>query len=80
MEPLFVSDKDVGKMRSTIKQFVREWSAEVLPQTYQQGQAERDLTFRLIIDEFLLRFPQPKLPNGDRVSVLSPGTSVRGRT
>jgi hypothetical protein len=29
MEPLFVESKDIGKMRSTIKQFVREWAAEV---------------------------------------------------
>ena len=29
IEPLFVDGKDIGKMRSTIKQFVREWSIEV---------------------------------------------------
>jgi len=29
LEPLFVDGKDIGKMRSTIKQFVREWSQEV---------------------------------------------------
>eukprot|EP00826_Nyctotherus_ovalis_P033731 TRINITY_DN2747_c0_g1_i22.p2 TRINITY_DN2747_c0_g1~~TRINITY_DN2747_c0_g1_i22.p2 ORF type:complete len:139 (-),score=26.87 TRINITY_DN2747_c0_g1_i22:853-1269(-) len=29
LEPLFVLSKDISKMRSTIKQFVREWAAEV---------------------------------------------------
>jgi len=29
MEPLFVEPKDIGKMRSTMKQFVREWAVEV---------------------------------------------------
>lgn len=29
LEPMFVETKDISKMRSTIKQFVREWGEEV---------------------------------------------------
>jgi hypothetical protein len=28
-EPLYVEEKDISKMRSTIKQFIRDWSKEV---------------------------------------------------
>ncbi len=65
-EPMFVSDKDVIKMRSTLKQFVREWSEE--------GQPERDCCFKPIIEEVRRNFPKPILPSGERIKVLVPGT------
>jgi len=39
---------DLDKVRSTLKQFVREWS--------QEGQAERDVCFKPLIDEIEARF------------------------
>jgi carnosine N-methyltransferase len=44
---------DMDKVRSTLKQFVREWSYE--------GRAERNACFQPLIDEIEARFPQPEL-------------------
>ncbi len=44
---------DLDKVRSTLKQFVREWSEE--------GKAERDACFQPLIDEIDARFPHPAM-------------------
>ncbi|KAJ3217454.1 Chromodomain-helicase-DNA-binding protein 1-like [Dinochytrium kinnereticum] len=49
-EPVMESDMD--KVRSTLKQFVRDWSAE--------GQAERDATYKPIVDALLQYYPVSK--------------------
>ena len=43
MRPERIKPTDIVKMRSTIKSFVREWSAE--------GASERADSFQVIIDE-----------------------------
>lgn len=44
---------DLDKVRSTLKQFVREWSEE--------GKAERDACFQPLIDEIDALFPHPAM-------------------
>ena len=55
------------KVKTTIKQFYRDWSAEVGCHDNQntlssviQGQAERDSCYKPIIDEIKKRFPPTK--------------------
>lgn len=45
----YIKPMDIGKMRSTLKQFVREWADE--------GAAEREQSFAPIKAEFLKYFP-----------------------
>lgn len=40
----------MDKLKSTIKQFVRDWSED--------GKSERDACYQPIIDEILKQFPQ----------------------
>ena len=42
-KPMFIKPSDIIKMRSTIKSFLRDWSKE--------GQAERDMCYKPIMDE-----------------------------
>ncbi|XP_042189681.1 carnosine N-methyltransferase isoform X2 [Callorhinchus milii] len=58
---------DMDKLKSTIKQFVRDWSAD--------GQAERDTCYQPIIDEILNFFSLDKCNPAD-VSVLVPGAGL----
>jgi len=64
---LKVSHKDVQKMRSTIRQFVRDWST--------QGQKERDECYKPIIEEFKKYFPEP-IVNNKRIRALFPGCGL----
>ncbi|XP_063769931.1 carnosine N-methyltransferase isoform X2 [Pseudophryne corroboree] len=62
-----VSTFDMDKLKSTIKQFVRDWSEE--------GKSERDACYQPIVDEILKSFPKDK---GDvsQVNVLVPGAGL----
>ena len=42
----------MDKLKTTIKQFVRDWSAE--------GQTERDRCYKPVLDEIKQRFPPEK--------------------
>lgn len=44
---------DMEKVRTTIKQFFRDWSEE--------GAAERDLCYKPIIDEIVSRYPPDQM-------------------
>lgn len=68
LEKLSVSYKNITKMRSTVRQLVRDWSSE--------GKHERDLCYKPIISELQHNFPQVYKPNGDKVSVLVPGAGL----
>ena len=61
--------RDVVKMRSTIKQFVRDWSSE--------GAHEREMCYKPIIEEVCARLPpsNPDQPGG-KSSVLHPGAGL----
>ena len=63
------SEFNMGKVRSTLRQFVREWSAE--------GAAEREGTFGLLLKELEARLPVPS-PGSDRPAprVLVPGAGL----
>ena len=68
-KPMYIKPTDVVKMRSTIKSFLRDWSSE--------GQAERDMCYKPIMDEVESYFPNPVDPvTGKRVSVLHPGCGM----
>jgi carnosine N-methyltransferase len=68
LEPLKVSMKDIVKMRSTLKLFIRDWSKE--------GKSERENTYTPILEEFKEYFPENKTRNGERVNVLLPGVGL----
>ncbi|XP_065883816.1 carnosine N-methyltransferase-like isoform X2 [Dysidea avara] len=58
---------DMEKVKTTIKQFYRDWSSE--------GQAERDTCYKPIIDEIKERFPPDKCVPSE-VNVLVPGAGL----
>ncbi|KAM9743531.1 carnosine N-methyltransferase [Menidia menidia] len=58
---------DMDKLKSTIKQFVRDWS--------EAGQAERDTCYKPIIQEIKRLFPSDKY-DVSKVSVLVPGAGL----
>lgn len=49
-KPMFVKPSDIIKMRSTIKSFLRDWAKE--------GQEERDMCYKPIMDEVKSYFPE----------------------
>lgn len=60
--------KDVSKLRSTLKQIVRDWSEE--------GKVERDLCYKPIWEEFRRHFPNNRDSENKRVRVLFPGCGL----
>ncbi|XP_076855168.1 carnosine N-methyltransferase [Brachyhypopomus gauderio] len=58
---------DMDKLKSTIKQFVRDWSEE--------GKAERDTCYKPLIEEIQRQFP-PDQCDVSKVSVLVPGAGL----
>lgn len=62
IEPLNVSAKDIIKLRSTLKLFVREWAEE--------GKPERENCHMRIVNELIAHFPHP---NGQKVLVPGAG-------
>ncbi|XP_021347160.1 carnosine N-methyltransferase-like isoform X2 [Mizuhopecten yessoensis] len=63
----FPTSADMDKVRTTLKQFVRDWSS--------QGQQERDACYRPVIEEIVGRFP-PQLCKRSDVKVLIPGAGL----
>ncbi|XP_072260241.1 carnosine N-methyltransferase [Pyxicephalus adspersus] len=57
----------MDKLKSTIKQFVRDWSEE--------GKTERDTCYQPIIEEILKSFPKDKC-DVSQVSILVPGAGL----
>ncbi|XP_062873897.1 carnosine N-methyltransferase isoform X2 [Trichomycterus rosablanca] len=58
---------DMDKLKSTIKQFVRDWS--------DTGRAERDSCYRPIVEEIQRRFP-PETCDAAEVRILVPGAGL----
>ncbi|XP_023658956.1 carnosine N-methyltransferase [Paramormyrops kingsleyae] len=58
---------DMDKLKSTIKQFVRDWS--------EAGKAERDSCYQPLIDEILKIFPREKC-DVSKVRILVPGAGL----
>ncbi|XP_078252375.1 carnosine N-methyltransferase isoform X1 [Rhinoraja longicauda] len=58
---------DMDKLKSTIKQFVRDWSED--------GMSERDACYQPIIDEILKQFPQDEW-NSANLNILVPGAGL----
>lgn len=64
MEPLEIPYKNSSKVRSTLRQIVRDWSAE--------GEVERNLCYAPIIQELIRIFPDEQRS----ISVLTPGAGL----
>ncbi|KAF7375361.1 Carnosine N-methyltransferase [Mycena sanguinolenta] len=62
------TDFDMDKLRSTLKQFVRDWSAE--------GREEREACYKPMKDALLLHFSDVPAAERGRVRVLVPGTGL----
>ncbi|KAJ7852827.1 N2227-like protein-domain-containing protein [Mycena olivaceomarginata] len=62
------TDFDMDKLRSTLKQFVRDWSAE--------GRDEREACYKPMKDALLLHFSDVPAPERGRVRVLVPGAGL----
>ncbi|KAM4709446.1 carnosine N-methyltransferase [Discoglossus pictus] len=58
---------DMDKLKSTIKQFVRDWSDE--------GKSERDSCYQPIIDEILKTFPKDSC-DVSKINILVPGAGL----
>ncbi|PIO23631.1 hypothetical protein AB205_0045110, partial [Aquarana catesbeiana] len=61
------SSFDMDKLKSTIKQFVRDWSEE--------GKVERDACYQPIVEEILKSFPKEKC-DVSQISILVPGAGL----
>ena len=69
MEPLIVEVKDIIKMRSTLKLFIRDWAIE--------GIEERNSTYKPILNELKLFFNnRPKKDFEEGINVLVPGAGL----
>ena len=68
LEPLKVLTKDIVKMRSTLRLFIREWSKE--------GKVERENCYNPILEEFKKYFPLNKDSKGEHINVLLPGVGL----
>jgi carnosine N-methyltransferase len=65
--PQPASEFDMDKVKSTLKQFVRDWSSE--------GQAERDACYKPVVEEIVKAFPAEKYNTGE-IKVLVPGAGL----
>ena len=69
MEPLIVEGKDIIKMRSTLRLFIRDWAID--------GIEERNATYKPILNELKLYFKdRPKEDFEKGINVLSPGAGL----
>nr|XP_014349562.1 PREDICTED: carnosine N-methyltransferase isoform X1 [Latimeria chalumnae] len=59
---------DMDKLKSTIKQFVRDWS--------ETGKMEREACYQPIINEVLRNFPRDQCSDPSKVNVLVPGAGL----
>lgn len=64
MEPLEVPYKNVSKVRSTLRQLVRDWAEE--------GEDERNMCYKPILEELKRIYPE----NKETFSVLTPGAGL----
>ncbi|KAG8808328.1 hypothetical protein FRC17_004001 [Serendipita sp. 399] len=67
---LWVSPADMDKVRTTLKQFVRDWSEE--------GRAERDQCYKPMIEALLNHFPDEATRSQRRVSIPGAGLARLG--
>ncbi|CAH8862398.1 unnamed protein product [Trichobilharzia szidati] len=65
--PFAFTNTDMDKVRSALKQFVRDWSAE--------GKSERDACYQIVLDDVLELF-DPKKVNPADVNILVPGAGL----
>ncbi|KAH8858866.1 Carnosine N-methyltransferase [Schistosoma japonicum] len=65
--PFAFTDTEMDKVRSALKQFVRDWSVE--------GKPERDICYQFVIDDVLELF-NPKKINPADVNILVPGAGL----
>ncbi|KAI9097376.1 N2227-domain-containing protein [Phlyctochytrium arcticum] len=63
-----VTESDLDKVRTTLRQFVRDWSEE--------GRSERDVTYGPILDELEARFPMTTPEERGQLKVLVPGAGL----
>ncbi|KNC99971.1 uncharacterized protein SPPG_05346 [Spizellomyces punctatus DAOM BR117] len=63
-----VSEGDMDKVRSTLRQFVRDWSEE--------GREERARTYDPILDELQTRFKGVSMEDKGKIKVLVPGAGL----
>ncbi|CAG9321021.1 unnamed protein product [Blepharisma stoltei] len=68
IENLNVSGKNISKVRSTLRQLVRDWAIE--------GEKEREMCFTVILDEIKRVFPNVKNEEGELISILTPGAGL----
>ncbi len=69
MEPLIVEMKDIIKMRSTLRLFIRDWAVD--------GIEERNSTYKPILNDLKLFFQdRPKKDFEDGINVLVPGAGL----
>ena len=65
---LRVAYKDVTKLRSTVRQMVRDWS--------ELGRQEREESYQLVISEVEAHYPGRTHSDGSLVSILTPGAGL----
>ncbi|CAG8683221.1 17001_t:CDS:10, partial [Acaulospora morrowiae] len=63
-----VTEFDMDKLRSTIKQFLREWSLE--------GQPERDTTYKPLLESLIDYFKDVPIEKRPSIKVLVPGAGL----
>ncbi|CAG8544525.1 132_t:CDS:10 [Paraglomus occultum] len=63
-----ITEYDFDKLRSTIKQFVRDWSIE--------GKPERDVTYQPLLQELLDYYEEVPLSERAKINVLIPGAGL----
>ncbi|CAG8551867.1 30402_t:CDS:10 [Racocetra persica] len=63
-----ITDFDMDKLRSTIKQFVREWAAE--------GQNERDAAYKPLLESLMEFFKDVPVEERPSIRVLVPGAGL----
>ncbi|XP_056379242.1 carnosine N-methyltransferase isoform X1 [Hyla sarda] len=66
-KPITASTFDMDKLKSTIKQFVRDWSED--------GKSERETCYQPIVNEILKCFPKDKC-DPSHINVLVPGAGL----
>ena len=66
--PSGVTSMDMDKVKTTLKQFVRDWCDD--------GQAEREVCYTPIIDEVKRRFPEPVTDESIPIQILVPGAGL----
>jgi carnosine N-methyltransferase len=66
LDPFYIPSKEVSRIRTTLKQIVREWTIE--------GRQERDITFKPCLDALEKYYPEKS--KRASVEVLVPGCGL----